>query len=452
MFPQFVYEERRKRLKIDVQGGLILLPGNVEVPMNFGSNSYPFRQDSTFLYYFGLDLPDLAAVIDTETGEEIIYGNELSIEDIVWMGVQDRLSDLAERSGIRTIRSSGSLISDISRSISSGRKIHFLPPYTPQRRLLNTSVTGIEYNDLDHEVSLPLIRSVVHQRSLKDHFELQDMENTMSKVTHEAFNAATKAIRPGNYEYHVSGVLEGVVLQHNCRTAYPVICTIRGEIMHNHSYGNRMKKGDLLLIDAGAESEMHYATDITRTYPVGDGFSSLQQQIYDIVIRAQLDCIQAIKPGIPYRDIHFLAAGRITEGLRALGLVKGAVDDVVHEGAHSLFFPHGIGHMIGLDVHDMEDLGEDFVGYDEEFKRSGQFGTAYLRMAKRLKESNVITVEPGIYFIGALIDQWKAEGRFSDLLNYHEIEKFRGFGGIRIEDNVVVTNEGCRVIGKPIDK
>jgi Xaa-Pro aminopeptidase len=287
---------------------------------------------------------------------------------------------------------------------------------------------------------------------VKDALEVAEMENTMNEVTREAYGQALKNIKPGTFEYQVAGALEGTVLSRNCRMAYPIICTINGQTLHNHYYENELKKGQLLLIDAGAESPGRYATDITRTYPVGGKFSNQQKEIYKLVLDAQLEAIQAIKPGRPYYEVHFLAATALARGLKELGLMKGDVGEAVHHGAHALFFPHGIGHMMGLDVHDMEDIGEDHIGYDQEFRRSDQFGTAYLRLAKRLQEGYVVTVEPGLYFIEPLIDKWHSEGRYRDFIDYREVNKYRGFGGIRIEDNVLVTAKGHRIIGKGIAK
>lgn len=452
MFPSAIYIERRKSLKKIIDKGIILFPGNREVSMNYRANYYPFRQDSTFLYYFGLDMPDLAAMIDAESGDEVVYGDEASIEDIIWSGTTEKPGVLAEKAGINQIRPLRQLEQDICKAIALSRKVHYLLPYREERRLQLARLLKMKYEEVDKNVSVQLIKAVASQRSVKDYAELKDMENTMSDVTCEAFNEAVKAIRPGNHEYDVAGCLEGTVLKKYCRMAYPIICTVKGEILHNNYYGNLLQNGQLLLIDAGAESNMHYSTDITRTYPVSGRFTGIQKDVYDIVLKAQIAAIDTIRPGIPYRDVHFVAARIIAEGLKDLDLLKGNTDDAVQNGAHTLFFPHGVGHMIGMDVHDMEDLGEDYVGYDDKFKRSEQFGTAYLRMAKRLLPGNVVTVEPGIYFIDALIDKWREEKRFDAFIDYRTIEKFRGFGGIRIEDNVAVTAEGNHVIGRPIPK
>lgn len=452
MFPAEVYIQRRKRLKELVGKGVILFLGNKEVSMNYAANNYPFRQDSSFLYYFGLDMPGLAGMIDCEQGGETIYGSDPTLEDIIWMGNQELLQEKASEVGIALVKPLERLDGDVFRVIAHNREVHYLPPYREQRRLQLAYYDNLKFEEVDRKASESLIRAVATQRSVKDAYELDEMENTMNVVTREAYGQAIKLIKPGFFEYQVAGTLEGSVLEKNCRMAYPIICTVNGQTLHNHHYGNELKKGQLLLIDAGAESPRRYATDITRTYPVGGKFTNQQKDIYKIVLDAQLEAIQSIKPGKPYCEVHLIAANAITRGLKELGLMKGDVGDAVKHGAHALFFPHGIGHMMGLDVHDMEDIGEDYIGYDQEFKRSEQFGTAYLRLAKRLLEGFVVTVEPGIYFIDPLIDKWHNEGRYRDFIDYKTVNKFRGFGGIRIEDNIVVTAKGYRVIGKLIAK
>jgi Xaa-Pro aminopeptidase len=452
MFPAEVYIQRRKRLKELVGKGVILFLGNKEVSMNYKANSYPFRQDSSFLYYFGLDMPDVAGMIDTESGEETIYGTDPTLEDIIWIGNQEPLHEKALKSGIKQIKAIEKLDGDVFRVIAHNREVHYLPPYREQRRLQLAYYDNLKYEEVDRNASVALIKAVVAQRSVKDQYEIAEMESTMTDITREAYSQAISQIKPGSFEYNVAGALEGSILSKNSRLAYPIICSVRGETLHNHFYGNELKKGDLLLIDAGAESGMHYATDITRTYPVGGKLSAQQKEIYNIVLKAQIEAIQAIKPGRPFVEVHMIAARVIASGLKDMGLMKGDMGEAVQNGAHALFFPHGIGHMIGLDVHDLEDAGEDYVGYDQEFKRSEQFGTAYLRMARRLQEGYTVTVEPGIYFISQLMDKWRNEGRYRDFINYDAIEKFRGFGGIRIEDNILVTAKGNKVIGKPIAK
>lgn len=451
MFPKEIYIERRRILTCQTDG-IILLPGNNYVPMNYRANVYPFRQDSTFLYYSGIDVPGLTTVIDTETGISTIYGDDPALEDVIWSGEVESISMLADKSGIENVKPSQQLLKDIAYYNEKKRKIMFLPPFSEARRLLISQLCGIKYEEVDARASADLIRSVIRQRAVKDEHELSEMDATMNNVTAVAYSNVKNAIGEGVTEAELAGIFEGYVLQQGCRTAYPVICTVRGEILHSTSYSNKLKKGQLVLVDAGAESKMHYATDITRTYPVSGKFTQLQKDIYSIVLSAQMSAIAAIKPGVPYRDVHFIAARIITAGLKDMGLMRGNIDDAVSEGAHAMFFPHGVGHMIGLDVHDMEDLGENYVGYDSEFLRSLQFGTAYLRMARRLATGNVVTVEPGIYFIRALTDKWRGENKFTGFLNYDRIEKMEGFGGIRIEDNVVVTATGGRIIGNPIPK
>jgi len=452
MFPPEIYIQRRKRLRELVGKGVILFLGNKEVAMNYAANNYPFRQDSCFLYYFGLDMPGLAGMIDCEMAGETLYGSDPTLEDVIWVGKSEPLQEKALRAGVSQVKPLERLDGDVFRVIAHSREVHYLPPYREQRRLQLAYYDNLKYEEVDRNASHTLIRAVVAQRSVKDSYEIKEIENTMTSVTAESYAEALKVIRPGMKEYQVAGKLEGVILEKNCRMAYPAICTINGQTLHNHFYGNELKKGQLLLLDAGAESPMHYATDITRTYPVGGKFTSQQKDIYKIVLDAQLEAIKSIKPGKPYFEIHMAAALTITKGLKEMGLMKGNSEDAVNHGAHALFFPHGLGHMLGLDVHDMEDIGEDYIGYDDEFKRSDQFGTAYLRMARRLQEGFVVTVEPGIYFINPLIDKWHSEGRYRDFIDYRALTKFRNFGGVRIEDNVVVTEKGNRIIGKPIAK
>ncbi len=452
MFPPEVYIQRRKKLRELVGKGVILFLGNKEVAMNYAANNYPFRQDSSFLYYFGLDMPGLAGMIDCEMAGEIIYGSDPTLEDVIWVGKQEPLQEKALRAGVSLVKPLERLDGDVFRVIAHSREVHYLPPYREQRRLQLAYYDNLKYEEVDRNASETLIKAVVQQRSVKDAYEIAEIEETLTNITAGAYEHVLDKIKPGNYEYQVAGALEGYILERNCRLAYPTICSVNGQTLHNHYYGNELKKGQLLLIDAGAESARRYATDLTRTYPVGGKFSNQQKEIYQVVLEAQTEAIKAIKPGRPYREVHFIAASAIVKGLKELGLMKGNVEDAVNHGAHALFFPHGIGHMLGLDVHDMEDIGEDFIGYDDEFKRSEQFGTAYLRMAKKLQEGNVVTVEPGIYFIDPLIEKWHSEGRYRDFIDYRAVTKYRTFGGIRIEDDILVTGKGSQVMGKPVAK
>jgi Xaa-Pro aminopeptidase len=452
MFPKEVYIQRRANLKGLVGSGLALFLGNNESPMNYPSNSYRFRQDSSFLYFFGINLPDLAGLIDLDSGEAMLFGNDADIEDIIWSGTKPSLQDNALETGITLTYTLKTLSGVVSEALKKGRRVNFLPPFRAESLIQLGKLLDKSYNDIPHLASKELMQAVIVLRSVKDQYEIKDMEDTLSSVTYQMYKSILDLARPGVSEGIIAGHIEGISLSNGGQPAYPIILSKHGETLHNHGHNNILEKGDLLLIDAGAESALGYATDITRTYPVGGKFTSFQKEIYEIVLKTQLTAIKAIQPGVKYRDVHLLAARVIADGLKDLGLMKGNMSDAVHEGAHALFFPHGIGHMLGLDVHDMEGLGEDNVGYDDENKRSEQFGLAYLRMAKKLRPGYVITVEPGIYFINELIDLWKNEGKFTSFINYEKVDKYRNFGGIRIEDNILVTPDGHKVLGNPIPK
>jgi len=419
--------------------------------MNYPANPYHFRQDSSFLYFFGLDYPGLAGVVDVEEDKDFVFGDDVTIEDIIWMGDQPLLKDRAVKAGVEETLSSNMLEDILRKAIQTGRKVHFLPPYRPETVTKLSHLLGIHNNLVKDYVSQALIKAVVAQRSIKIREEIAEMEKALD-VSYEMYTSAMKMARSGVYEREIVGRMEGIALSAGCHMAFPTILTVNGQTLHNHYHGNIMKKGHLVVCDSGAESPKHYASDITRTIPVDGEFTDRQKEIYEIVLETQMTAIQAIKPNVNYRDIHIQAAKTIASGLKDLGLIKGDVDEAVQNGVHAMFFPHGLGHQIGLDVHDMEDLGENFVGYDEKFKRSEQFGLAYLRFAKELTEGFVLTVEPGIYFIPALIDKWKAENKFSEFIDYDKAEGYKDFGGIRIEDDVWVTKDGHRVLGKPIPK
>ncbi len=452
MFKKEVYVERRKKLQAEMNCGLVLLPANTESPMNYLANTYHFRQDSTFLYFFGLNLPNLVGVVDIDSGEELIYGNDINLDDIIWMGPQPKLTDTCANVGIAKTKPLASLDEAVKKAILESRQIHFLAPYRAERKLQLENLLGINHANIANYVSEELINAVVKLRSVKDDCEVIEMENTITNVTCKMYDAALKAITAGKYEREISGLMEGISMQHGGTVAYPVILSVNGETLHNHYHGNKMQNGDLLLIDAGAESTMSYATDITRTFPVSGKFTQKQREIYEIVLRAETECIEAMRPGVLNRDIHLKAAQIIATGLKEIGLMKGNVEEAVKAGAHAMFFPHGLGHMIGLDVHDMEDIGENYVGYNAETIRAEQFGLAYLRMGRRLEKGFVLTVEPGIYFIPALIDKWRADGKFMEYINYEKVDEYKDFGGIRIEDDVLVTEDGYRILGKNIPK
>ena len=451
MFEKEVYVKRRDILKKKLGSGLILFLGNNESPMNYPANPYHFRQDSHFLYYFGLDLPGFAALIDIDEDKEVIFGTDFTVDDVIWMGPQPRVKALASKTGIAKTAGMDSLKEAVTREISGSRKIHYLPPHRGENRLMLSGLLGISPDFVDRYASEELIRIVVQQRSVKSREEMAEIEKALD-ISYEMYIQAMKMARPGIYEREIVGKIEGIAGSCGAHIAFPTILSIHGETLHNHAHGNRLKKNNLLVIDSGAESPEHYASDITRTLPVGGEFTPRQRDIYELVLKSQLAAIDAIKPDTGYKDVHLKVARIMAAGLKEIGLMKGDVDAAVGEGAHALFFPHGLGHMMGLDVHDMEDIGENYVGYDNKTKRSEQFGLAYLRLAKKLKPGFVLTVEPGIYFIPALMDQWQSEKKFPQYIRYDRLQEYRDFGGIRIEDDVLVTAKGCRVLGKSIPK
>ncbi len=451
MFNTNTYVKRREVLKKKLNRGILLFLGNEESPMNYKDNPYHFRQDSTFLYYFGHNEAGLTAVIDLESGDEILFGYDFVIDDIIWMGPQKSLKDKAGQIGVNQTRPVDELTAFIREAKQKGRTIRYLPPYRAEHVEKLRDLLNMDSNDIRNNVSEDFIKAVVAQRSVKEDQEISAIEEAHA-ITREMHLRAMKMARPGIYEREIAGAIEGIALSEGSGISFPVILSARGETLHNHHHGNRLKEGDLVINDSGAESLNNYAADITRTIPVGGVFKPQQKDIYEIVLAAQKAAIEAITPGTLYLDIHLLAARIIAEGLKSVGLMQGNIEDAVTQGAHALFFPHGLGHMMGLDVHDMENLGEKYVGYDETVQRSSQFGLAYLRLAKKLQQGYVITVEPGIYFIPALIELWEKEKKFSDYINYDKVREYIGFGGIRIEDDVVVTSEGNRLIGKEIPK
>jgi len=451
MFDAQIYVKRRQQLKDQFSSGVLLFLGNEESPMNYPGNPYLFRQDSTFLYYWGLDDPGLAAIIDLDNDREILFGYDYTVDDIIWMGPQPSLAQRGERVGVSRTAPTEELEKALLNALQQGQKIHFLPQYRPENLVKLESLLGIHPRLVNQYASVEFIKAVVAQRSLKAPEEIAEIEAALD-ITYQVHTFAMRETAPGKYEREIAGAIEGMARALGGRLSFPIIFSIHGETLHNHHHGNLMKESDLVVNDCGGETALGYAGDITRTFPVNGKFSPRQKEIYQVVLQSQLAAIDAIKPGVKYRDVHLLTARVIADGLKALGLMKGDMEEAVKQGAHALFFPHGLGHMMGLDVHDMENLGEDYVGYDEETRRSDQFGLAYLRLAKKLEPGYVLTVEPGVYFIPELIDQWKSAGKFSEFIDYQKVESYRDFGGIRIEDDVLVTENGHRVLGKPIPK
>lgn len=446
MFSSATYRNRRNGLLRQITDGLILITGNIDTAFNYKGNPYPFRQDSSFLYYCGIDQPGLAIVMDTATGNTTLFGDEFTIEDIIWIGPHPSLHELADKSGISDIRPSG----DLAAFLRSA-PVHYLPPYRGDNTLRLAQWLGKTTEEITAGASESLIRAVVSQRVIKSEEEVAQMAWAVS-LTGRLHVAVMREADEGLLESDLAAIVHGMCAAEQVVPAYGVILSTQGQILHNHAHDLELESGQLVLGDFGAESPLHYAGDITRTFPVDRYFTNQQRDIYQLVLNAEESAIRMAAPGIPYRDVHLHAAKIITKGLKDLGLMQGDVDEAVAAGAHALFFPHGLGHMIGLDVHDMEDLGENYVGYAGEVARSDQFGLAYLRLARPLQPGYVLTVEPGIYFIPDLIDLWKSQGKHRDFINYAALDAYRNFGGIRIEDNILITEDGRVVLGEPIPK
>lgn len=451
MFPEAVYIERRTRLRERIDSGLVLFLGNDLAPINYDDNCYPFRQDSSFLYCFGLDEPGLAAVIDVDDGTECVFGDDLTVEEIVWTGPQPPLREKCARVGITQTAPAAKLQAVLNEAKQKGRKVQFLPQYQAANvlkihRLLDLAPAAV----LEH-VSEPLIRAVVAQRSVKGPEEIEQIEAALG-ISYRMQTEAMRLARPGVVEREVAAAMEAIALSAGVQLAFPTIFSIHGETLHNLYAGNVMQAGDMAVNDSGAESPLRYASDVTRTIPIGGRFSHRQREVYSVVLHAQRQAIAAILPGVEFRQVHRVACLALTAGLRDLGLVKGDVEAAVEAGAHTLFFQCGLGHMMGLDVHDMQALGEDYVGYADQIKRRADFGWRSLRLAKPVEPGFVVTVEPGVYFIPELIDRWKAEAKLEQFISYETVEQYRHFGGIRIEDDFLVTADGCRLLGSPIPK
>ncbi|MCD8072477.1 MAG: aminopeptidase P family protein [Alistipes sp.] len=448
MFSRDTYSSRRAELRRRVtKGGIILLPGNVESPANYPGNVYHFRQDSTFLYFFGLNLPGMAAVIDIDSGGETLFTDDLSMDDIIWTGPQPSVAELADRCAVADTRPLGDIAGVVADALRRGRPVHFLPPYRAENKLFLSKVTGIAVDALANYISVELALAVVSLRDKKSGEEIAEIERAC-QIGYAMHTTAMKMCRPGIMEREIAGAIEGIALQYGAGVSFTSIVSQNGETLHNHYYGNTLSEGRLLLVDAGAETVMNYCSDFTRTMPMGGKFTARQKDIYDIVLAANDRAFELASPGKLYRDIHLEACLVITEGLTRLGIMKGDPAEAVQAGAHALFMPHGLGHMMGLDVHDMEDIGEKYVGYDLETERSTQLGVSALRMGRRLQPGMVMTVEPGIYFIPAYIAKWKAEGLNAAFIDFDKAQQYFDFGGIRIEDDLLITETGNRMLGK----
>jgi Xaa-Pro aminopeptidase len=452
MFDKNTYINRRNHLKSKKLNGIGIILGNNESPMNYADNTYHYRQDSSFLYFFGLDLPGLAGIIDFDSGEDYIFGNDADIEDIIWMGPQVSLKENAEKAGISQTASFNNVFEFVKQAQRKGRNIHFLPPYRGENIILLEKITGISASAVKEKASLEFIKAIISIREIKEVQEVKEIAKACA-TGYDMHVTAMRMAQPGVWEQKITGTIEGIALGGGAMTSFPIILSQNGETLHNHDHSQILQEGRLMLCDAGAESLLHYASDFTRTTPVGGKFSQKQREIYNIVLQANNHATSLTKPGVTYQHIHLEAAKVIASGLKNLGLMKGDTDEAIAAGAHALFFPHGLGHMMGLDVHDMEDLGQIYVGYDDETRPIDQFGTAYLRLGKKLQAGYVITNEPGCYFIPALIDKWQAEGINKNFINFDKVNQYRNFGGIRLEDDILVTQTGCEIIGKrvPVD-
>jgi Xaa-Pro aminopeptidase len=445
-----VYRERRNRIREAIGDGVVLWLGHIQQPRNYVANTFPFRQNSHFLYFTGLGQPDLALLSYPERDFDVLFCRQPTMDDIVWSGAGCDRIDMARHAGVETVENIDRLGTYLTDARSKGLPVHYLPPYQASSLFRIAELLVVDSTEVVQGKSEALVEEVVRQRTIKSNLEIAEIEDALA-VTAEMYRFAMAERRPGIYEYDIAGGMQGVALRRNRQQAFQPIVSIRGEILHNECYMNRLEDGKLLLIDSGAESANYYASDITRTFPVSGRFTRAQAEIYDLVLRVQLGAIDRIKPGISFRDVHIEACRIMVDGLRELGLVKGNTADAVEAGSHALFLPHGLGHMLGLDVHDMEDLG-DAVGYPKGEKRSTQFGLNFLRLTRVLEPGMVVTVEPGIYFIPALIDRWQQERAQREFVNYDRLAHFRSFGGIRIEDDVLVTETGCRVLGPGIPK
>jgi len=451
MFEKSTYINRRKKLCELFNEGILLFPGNDESSMNYTDNTYPFRQDSTFLYFFGYHhTPGLAAVVDPVENREIIFGDEATIDTIVWTGPQPTLQAQADTVGVYDVRPLSDLKTFLANASTQGRTVHYLPPYRPEHTLKLSEWLEIAPSSVDAGKSIELIKAVVNLRNYKTAEEVAEIDRATS-ISYMMHVAGMRAAKEGMKEYEIMSVIHRTALEKGCSLSFPIICTTHGETLHNHNYNFILRRDDMLLIDAGAELPSGYCGDISSTMPVSGKFTDRQRTVNEILTQAHRNSVLALKPGIPFRDVYYIASKTIVEGMKNIGLMKGDATEAVMAGAHALFFQCGLGHMMGLDVHDMENLGEVWVGYGGEPK-STQFGLKSLRLARPLEPGFVLTVEPGIYFIPTLIDMWSAEKRFSEFVNYDEVLKWKDFGGIRNEEDYLITSDGYQLLGDPTEK
>ncbi len=445
-----IYRDRRNKIREAVGGGVILWLGHMMQPRNYTDNAFPFRQNSHFLYFTGLADPDLALLSYPDRDYDVLFSKPTTMDDIIWSGASEERMKMARQAGIETIEDIGRLGVYLTKAQSQRLTIHYLPPYQASSLFRIAELLVVEPSEVTAGASQSLKEAVARQRSIKSELEVHEIEEAL-RITDHMHRRAMAVAKPGIFEYEVAGEMQAVALRSNFPQAFTPIVTVRGQVLHNHSYDNVLEDGQLMINDSGAETPSGYAADITRTFPVNGQFSPVQREIYETVLNMQLGAIEIIKPGITYREVHLHASRILAERMNKMGLMKGDPAAAVEAGAHALFFPHGLGHMMGLDVHDMEDLG-DVVGYPKGEARSSQFGLNFLRLSRPLEEGFVLTVEPGIYFIPALIDRWVEEKRHKEFIAYDKLAPFRTFGGCRIEDDVLVTGTGARVLGPGIPK
>ena len=448
LFDKQTYTERRRLLKERIGSGIILLMGNNDSPANYPNNVYHFRQDSSFLYFFGLHREGLAGIIDVDNNREYLVGDDIDIDDIVWFGSVDSVADMAAQTGIQQTMPMSALPDFLGKAKASGQRIHFLPPYRHDHMIQLMDMLGIHPSRQREAASVELIKAVIDQRAVKSQGEIAEIERACA-IGYEMHTTAMKMCREGVTEQEIAGRISGIASSHGCMVSFPSIVTMHGEIMHGYPSPRPLEAGRLLLCDAGAETNENYCSDNTRTTPISGQFTQRQQEIYSIVKDCHDYALTLAAPGVKWWDVHFGVCRMMTDRLKELGLMKGDTEEAVRAGAHAMFMPHGLGHMMGMDVHDMEGLGQTYVGFDDEVRPNlEQFGTCSLRMGRRLQEGFVVTDEPGIYFIPALIDEWRSTGHCAEFLNFDRLETYKDFGGIRIEDDILITKDGCRYLGK----
>lgn len=446
MFAKETYIGRRAELARRVGKGLILLPGNPEVPNNYPNNTYYFRQDSTFRYYFGLDIPSMMGVIDAESGEAMLFGDDFTVEDIIWTGPMPTIAEQGAEVGVMKTFPLAEVRTLLRKAIEQNRPVHYLPPYRAELKISLAELLGIRLDMLHERKSLDLMFAVAEMREKKSAEEVEALERAF-KIGYQMHITAMRMCRPGVVEREIAGRLEGIAKSYGQGVSFPTIVTQHGEILHNHNHDGVLEAGRLLLVDGGGESVEGYCSDHTRTYPVSGKFSDLQRDIYNIVLRAHGEVKDIIKPGMMYTDIHRAAYLSLADGLKGMGLIKSTAEDAVDAGAMYLFMPHGLGHGMGMDVHDLENIGERSFDFTTVAERAAKSATCVHRSTWRVEPGTVMSDEPGLYFIPALIDKCRAEGKFSGIVDYDALDAYRTFGGIRIEDDVLVTENGSRFIG-----